>query len=79
MKLATFRISGSTTWGIIEGEEAVDIGAVVRDRLPDLKSAITAGALSRRVRKPPKPGGTRSRPSSGCPSFPTPTRFFASA
>jgi len=45
MKFATFRISGSTTWGIIEGEEAVDIGAVLRDRLPDLKSAIAAGDL----------------------------------
>jgi 2-keto-4-pentenoate hydratase/2-oxohepta-3-ene-1,7-dioic acid hydratase in catechol pathway len=46
MKFATFRISGSTTWGIIEGEEAVDIGAVLHGRLPDLKSAIAAGALS---------------------------------
>ena len=46
MKFATFRISGSPTWGIIDGEEAVDVGAVLRDRLPDLKSAISAGALS---------------------------------
>ena len=45
MKLATFRIAGSTTWGIIDGEEAVDVGAVLRGRLPDLKSAIAAGAL----------------------------------
>ncbi len=45
MKFATFRISGNTTWGIIEGEEAVDIGAVLRERLPDLKSAIAAGDL----------------------------------
>jgi 2-keto-4-pentenoate hydratase/2-oxohepta-3-ene-1,7-dioic acid hydratase in catechol pathway len=46
MKFATFRISGSTTWGIIEGEEAVDIGAVLRDHLPNLKSAIIADALT---------------------------------
>ncbi len=45
MRLATFRIAGSATWGIIEGEEAVDVGAVLRGRLPDLKSAIAAGAL----------------------------------
>ncbi len=45
MKLATFRIDGSTTWGIIEGDEAVDIGAVLHG-LPDLKSAIAADALS---------------------------------
>jgi len=46
MKLATFRISGSTTWGLIEGEEAVDLGAILSDRLPDLRSAIAAGALA---------------------------------
>jgi len=46
MKLATFRIDGATTWGLIEGEEAVDIGAVLRGRLPDLKSAIAADALA---------------------------------
>ncbi len=45
MKFATFRIAGSTTWGLIEGEDALDIGAVLRDRLPDLKSAIVADAL----------------------------------
>ena len=45
MKLATFRVAGSTTWGTIEGREAVDLGAVLHDRLPDLKSAIAAGAL----------------------------------
>jgi 2-keto-4-pentenoate hydratase/2-oxohepta-3-ene-1,7-dioic acid hydratase in catechol pathway len=45
MKLATFRISGSTTWGIIEDEEAIDVGSVLRDRLSDLKSAVAAGAL----------------------------------
>ena len=45
MKLATFRVSGSTTWGLIEGEEAVDVGAVLRSRLPNLRSAIAAGAL----------------------------------
>lgn len=45
MKLATFQISESATWGIIDGEEAVDVGAVLRSRLPDLKSAIAADAL----------------------------------
>jgi len=46
MKFATFQVSGSTTWGIIEGDEAVDIGAVLRGRLPDLKAAIAAGDLT---------------------------------
>jgi len=46
MKLATFRIDGTTTWGLIAGDEAVDVGAVLRGRLPDLKSAIAADALA---------------------------------
>ena len=45
MKFATFRIAGKPTWGIVEGEQAIDIGAVLGDRLPDLKSAIAAGLL----------------------------------
>jgi len=45
MKFASFRISGSVTWGIIMGEEIADLGAVLRNRLPDLKSAIAADAL----------------------------------
>jgi len=46
MKFASFEINGAKTWGLIDGNEAVDLGAVLRDRFPDLKSAIAAGALS---------------------------------
>jgi len=46
MKFASFRINGATSWGLIDGNEAVDLGAVLRDRFPDLKSAIAAGALA---------------------------------
>lgn len=41
MKFATFSIAGTPTWGIIEGETAVDLGA----KFADLKSCIAAGAL----------------------------------
>ncbi len=46
MKFATFRISGRTSWGIVESEAVADIGAVLQDRLPTLKAAIAAGALA---------------------------------
>jgi 2-keto-4-pentenoate hydratase/2-oxohepta-3-ene-1,7-dioic acid hydratase in catechol pathway len=46
MKFASFKINGPASWGLIDGEEAVDLGALFRDRLPDLKSAIAAGALA---------------------------------
>jgi len=47
MKLASFRIGNSNdTWGVIEGGEALDVGSLLKDRYPDLKSAIAAGALN---------------------------------
>jgi 2-keto-4-pentenoate hydratase/2-oxohepta-3-ene-1,7-dioic acid hydratase in catechol pathway len=45
MKLASFKIGNSNTWGVIEDEEAIDVGSVLKDRHPDLKSAIAADAL----------------------------------
>jgi 2-keto-4-pentenoate hydratase/2-oxohepta-3-ene-1,7-dioic acid hydratase in catechol pathway len=46
MKLASFQIGTNKTWGVIEGDEALDIGAVLGNRYPDLKSVIAADALS---------------------------------
>lgn len=45
MKFASFKINGATSWGLIDGNEAVDLGAALRDRFADLKSAIVADAL----------------------------------
>ncbi|MGF9764404.1 fumarylacetoacetate hydrolase family protein [Microvirga sp. 0TCS3.31] len=45
MKFATFKANGTATWGIIDGEDAIDLGTVLRDRYPDLKSAIASCAL----------------------------------
>lgn len=45
MRFASLSVGDRRTWGLIEGEEAVDLGAVLEARLPDLKSAISAGAL----------------------------------
>jgi 2-keto-4-pentenoate hydratase/2-oxohepta-3-ene-1,7-dioic acid hydratase in catechol pathway len=41
MKFATFSVGGSVTWGVIEGQMALDCG----DQFPDLKACIAAGAL----------------------------------
>jgi 2-keto-4-pentenoate hydratase/2-oxohepta-3-ene-1,7-dioic acid hydratase in catechol pathway len=46
MKLASFRIGDTESWGLVEGEEVADLGALLGGRLPDLKSAIIAGALA---------------------------------
>src|SRR5687767_2321042 len=46
MKFATFKANGTATWGLIDGEDAVDLGTVLQDRYPDLKTAIAANALN---------------------------------
>jgi 2-keto-4-pentenoate hydratase/2-oxohepta-3-ene-1,7-dioic acid hydratase in catechol pathway len=46
MKLASFKIGNNRSWGVIEGEDALDVGAVLKHRYPDLKSVIAADALS---------------------------------
>ncbi|MDB5687840.1 MAG: putative bifunctional enzyme with isomerase/decarboxylase [Rhizorhabdus sp.] len=46
MRLASFKIGNSSTWGVIEGEEALDAGALLKDRYPDLKSVIAADAFA---------------------------------
>ena len=45
MKLATFETAGVVTWGLIEGDEAVDVGAVLRERYADLRSVLAADGL----------------------------------
>nr|WP_157327428.1 fumarylacetoacetate hydrolase family protein [Bradyrhizobium cajani] len=41
--MATVRIDGRTTWGIVEGETFLDVGAVLGGRYADLKAAIGSG------------------------------------
>ncbi|BAM88569.1 bifunctional enzyme with isomerase/decarboxylase activity [Bradyrhizobium oligotrophicum S58] len=45
MKFASFAINDTPSWGLVEGTEIADLGAILRDRFPDLKSAIAADAL----------------------------------
>ena len=46
MKFASFEIDNAASWGLVEGDTVADLGPVLRDRYPDLKSAIGAGALA---------------------------------
>jgi 2-keto-4-pentenoate hydratase/2-oxohepta-3-ene-1,7-dioic acid hydratase in catechol pathway len=46
MKFATFRVGDRATWGVIDGDEAVDLGSMFRARYVDLKAVIAAGALA---------------------------------
>lgn len=48
MKFLSFKpsTSAAATWGLIDGNDAVDLGSVLQARFPDLKSVIAAGALA---------------------------------
>ena len=39
MKFASFGINATASWGLIDGGQAVDLGAHFRDRYPDLPLA----------------------------------------
>ncbi|MBX5155326.1 fumarylacetoacetate hydrolase family protein [Rhizobium lentis] len=43
MRLSTVKIAGRTTWGVVEGERFLDVGAALAARYDDLKSAVAAG------------------------------------
>ncbi|MBR0755462.1 fumarylacetoacetate hydrolase family protein [Bradyrhizobium jicamae] len=45
MNFASFQVNNAASWGLVEGDEVADLGALLRDRFPDLKSAIAADAL----------------------------------
>ncbi len=45
MKLASYRLAGKPTWGIIDGDHAIHVGATLAAAYPDLKSVLAAGAL----------------------------------
>jgi 2-keto-4-pentenoate hydratase/2-oxohepta-3-ene-1,7-dioic acid hydratase in catechol pathway len=46
MKFASFKIGNTASWGLVEGDDIADLGALLGERYPDLKSAIAAGALA---------------------------------
>ena len=46
MKFASFHIDGRETWGALDGDDMLDIGALLSPNVPDLRSAIAANALN---------------------------------
>jgi 2-keto-4-pentenoate hydratase/2-oxohepta-3-ene-1,7-dioic acid hydratase in catechol pathway len=46
MKLASFSIKGAPTWGVIDGDEAIDVGSVLHGKYADLKAVVAANAVN---------------------------------
>ncbi|GGH07080.1 5-carboxymethyl-2-hydroxymuconate isomerase [Alsobacter metallidurans] len=45
MRFVSFKTGGKASWGLVEGDDVVDLGAVFGAQAPDLKTAIAAGLL----------------------------------
>src|ERR1700742_1108712 len=76
MKFASFKVNGATSWGLIDGGDIVDLGAVLRERLPDLKSAIAAGALTEAANAAGKAAQHALTKIPGLPVIPNPDKIL---
>ncbi|CAN5503027.1 fumarylacetoacetate hydrolase family protein [soil metagenome] len=46
MKIASFKTADSASWGFVEGDEIVDVGAVLGGSYPDVEALLAAGAVN---------------------------------
>lgn len=46
MKLASFAASGRASWGVVERDSIIDVGAALESRFPDLRAAISGAAYA---------------------------------
>ncbi len=46
MRFATFEIDGKASWGMVDGEDVIDLASVEGGRFPDLKTAIATASLT---------------------------------
>jgi 2-keto-4-pentenoate hydratase/2-oxohepta-3-ene-1,7-dioic acid hydratase in catechol pathway len=81
VKLASFQIgetktSSTKTWGVIEGDDALDVGALLKDRYADLKSAIAADAMAAVRDAAPRAKRTKTADISWLPVIPNPDKIL---
>ena len=76
MKFATYQVGTLTTWGLIEGDDAVDVGTVLRDKFPDLKSLIAADAFAAAVAAAPEAKRTPLAEVKWLPVIPNPDKIL---
>jgi 2-keto-4-pentenoate hydratase/2-oxohepta-3-ene-1,7-dioic acid hydratase in catechol pathway len=76
MKFASFKINGAASWGLVEGNDIIDLGAVLRDRFPDLKAAIAANALADAAKGAAKAGRHALAKITWLPVIPNPDKIL---
>lgn len=45
MKIASYEAAGAASWGLVQDEQVIDVGAVLGDAYPHLEDVLAAGAL----------------------------------
>jgi 2-keto-4-pentenoate hydratase/2-oxohepta-3-ene-1,7-dioic acid hydratase in catechol pathway len=76
MKLASFEVSHRASWGIVDGDSVVDVGAVFGPRCADLRSAIAAGAYAQIEQAMPTALRHRSTAVTWLPVVPNPSKII---
>jgi 2-keto-4-pentenoate hydratase/2-oxohepta-3-ene-1,7-dioic acid hydratase in catechol pathway len=76
MKFASFKIDNTASWGLVDGETIADLGAIFRERYPDLKSAIAAGALTEAAASSAKAKRRALKDISWLPVIPNPDKIL---
>ena len=64
MKVVTFEHNGKRSYGLLENDQVFDVGTVLRNRYPDLRSVIASNALGEL--KAAREGTGASLPAQGC-------------
>jgi len=76
MRFVTFRIENNTTWGVVEGDYAVDLGSVIGGRFPDLKSLIAQDGYNEAAAAISSAARHRLNDISFLPVLPNPNKIF---
>jgi len=76
MRLASFERAGRCTWGIVEEGCIRDVGAVLHDTLPDLRSVIAAAAYDAVRRAAPTALAVREHEVHWLPVVPNPDKII---
>jgi 2-keto-4-pentenoate hydratase/2-oxohepta-3-ene-1,7-dioic acid hydratase in catechol pathway len=76
MKFASFTIDDTASWGLVDGDAVADLGALLRERFPDLKSAIAADALQEVAASAPQAKRHPLKAISWLPVIPNPDKIL---
>lgn len=76
MKLASFQIADRTSWGVVTADSVIDVGCVLGERLPDIRSALESRAHDEIARSLPEAPRHRPETVGWLPVVPNPGKII---